>query len=200
MISAFLLLKDIQDALSRALAEFPFREPPGAANGQQAPSWRRPRAYVGQMPPKREGVLPDGTEQGRDLPFALVTIPKAEVTGEQPREYKVDVGVVYGVYSGERDNEAVAEEALNLGEAIVAAIACRRLWADSHYKMVLPVSLVIGTGKAQDIYAHGWEYVGPYGGGVVTAQFYAAFPAAEPPRNIVDAGEPAHPIYKNKEL
>ena len=152
MISTYLLLEDIKNELKAAFTGMRFHEPvnmdaPVAETAE--PKLREPRIMIQQLMPKRFGTLPDGEEQGEDVPFVVVKCLKAGLSGDSPREWTVNIGIIYGLYTPEHDSQACAQDALNAGERIVMALAKRLYWADNHYALKPGIDLVLGEGKPE---------------------------------------------------
>ena len=199
MTSTYFLLDDIRNRLKAEFSGMLFREPvengnPSTLDGKE--KYREPHFYVGQLPPKRSGVLPDGDSQGEDIPFVLVKLLTGKVTGEQPREYRVNVGIVFAVFVPEDDPEAGLQDLMNIGDRVIAILSTQRTWGANRFIQELPITLVQGSGKADNVYAAGLQIQGPYYMAAVTTQFMAAALPQIPPRNVIDAGEPEHPAYK----
>lgn len=196
MNSTFLLLDEIRNRLKEGFNGIVFREPVNdggkvTPNGEER--YREPHFYVGAVPSKRHGELDNGDEQGEDVPFVLVKWLTSEITGEEPRVFKVSVGIVYVVFVAENNPEAGMHDLANMSDRIVMLLSGQRYWCDNYFVQELPIQVVQGTGKADNVYASGLQNVGPYYMGAVTTQFYAAaLPQLVPP-GIVDAAESAHP-------
>lgn len=201
MSSTFLLLDDIRNCLKAAFSKFPLREPVNNGNPKTSlgeEKYRAPRLYVGQLPPKRAGETPGGDDQGEDVPYILVKCLSGDVTGENPREYQVSVGIVFEVFVPEENPEAGLQDLLNVADRILAVLASKRYWGDNRFVQVLPVGMVQGTGRADNVYASGLQIQGPYYMAAIQTQFKGAAPSQIPPPGIVDAAEPAHPAYHSE--
>lgn len=202
MTSTYLLLDDIRKHLAREFSGVVFRVPVAVDPRKRMAvreQHREPLIFIGQMPPKHSQPLPGGDDQGDDVPFILVKCLTGEVTGETPREYQVDVGIVFVVYSSEIDPEAGLQDLLNMADRIISLLSFNRYWADRHFVQSLPIRFVHGTGKADNVYRSGMN-VGPYYMGAVMTQFTTTALPQNPPRNIIDATEPEHPAYPSEEL
>ncbi len=187
MISTYLLLDDIRNHLKAEFAGVRFREPvedgmPLTSDGKE--KHREPHFYVGQLPPKRSETLPDGEEQGEDVPYVLVKCLGGDVTGEEKREYQVTVGIVFAVFN---NPEAGFQDLMNIADRVTAVLCARRFWANSTFFHEPPIKMVQGTGKADSVYLSGLQAQGPYYMAAVTTQFKAAAIPQKPPKNIVDA-------------
>lgn len=198
MISTYLLLDDIRNHLKAEFSGVHFREPvddgkPLTPEGEA--KYCEPRFYVGQLPPKRTGTLPEGEEQGEDVPFVLVKCLGGQVTGEQKREYQVDVGIVFSVFVPENNPEAGLQDLMNIADRVAVALCFRRYWANNAFFQEPPIKMVQGTGRVDSPYLSGMQVQGPYYMGAITTQFKAAALPQKPPKNIVDQGEPAHPAF-----
>ncbi len=131
--------------------------------------------------------MPNGKEQGEDVPYVLVKCLGSEVTGEEKREYRVDVGIVFAVFAPENNPEAGLQELMNISDRVIAAISFKRYWAGNTFYHEPPIKMVQGTGKADNVYFSGLQAQGPYYMAAVTTQFKAAAVPQKPPKNIVDA-------------
>ncbi len=190
MISTYLLLDDIRNHLKEAFAGMLFREPVESGMSRTAEGKEKycePRFYIGQLPPKRGGTLPNGAEQGEDVPYVLVKCLGGDVTGEQKREYQVTVGIVFAVFVPENDPEAGLQELMNIADRVMAALCVKRFWANSTFFHEPPIKMVQGTGKVDSVYLSGLQAQGPYYMAAVTTQFKAAALPQIPPQNTVDA-------------
>lgn len=191
MIATYALIDDIRNRLKAEFKGILFREPvddgkPRTVDGKE--KYREPHFYAGQLPPKRIGTLPDGEEQGEDIPYVLVKCLGAEVTGEERREYRVDVGIVFGVFVPENNPEAGLQDLMNVSDRVVAVLCAKRFWADNAFFHEPPIKMAQGTGKADSVYHSGLQVQGShYHMAAVTTQFKAVAPPQIPPKNIVDA-------------
>ncbi len=190
MISTYLLLDDIRNHLKEEFAGMFFRAP--VENGMPRALDRQEkhcelRCYVGQLPPKRGGTLPNGEEQGEDVPYLLVKCLGGDVTGEQKREYQVTVGIVFTVFVPENNPEAGLQELMTIADRVTASLCARRFWANRTFFHEPPIKMVQGTGKTDNIYHSGLQAQGPYYAGAVTTQFKAAAIPQQQPKDIVDA-------------
>ncbi len=190
MISTYGLIIDIRNHLQKEFAGVLFRAPVDDGKPYTAASGKKHselRFYAGQLPPKRMGTLPNGEEQGEDIPYLLVKCLGGEVTGEQKREYRVDVGIVFAVFVPGNDPDAGLQELMNVADRVIVALSFRRFWANETFFHELPIKMVQGTGKADNIYFSGLQAQGPYYMAAVTTQFKAAALPQNPPKNIIDA-------------
>lgn len=202
MNSTYLLLDDIRKRLACEFKGVVFRVPVAVGPNKKQPAGEQhqePRIFIGQMPPKHSQPMPGGEVQIEDVPFILVKCLTGEVPGESPREYQVDVGIVFAVYSPEIDPEAGLQDLLNMADRIIALLSFNRYWANRHFVQSLPIRFVHGTGKADNVYASGMN-AGPYYMGAVMTQFTAAALPQNPPRNIIDATEPEHPAQSSEDM
>ncbi len=183
--STYLLLDDIRNHMKEEFAGILFRAP--IENGMPCTSAGEKkhcelRFYIGQLPPKR-----NSEEQGEDVPYGLVKCLGGEVTGEQTREYRVDVCLIFAVFVPENNPEAGFQELMNVAEHAMWSICFRRFWANDTFVHAPPIKMVHGTGKADSPYFSGLQAQGPYYMAAVTTQFKAAALPQKPPKNIVDA-------------
>lgn len=199
MNGSFLLLDDIKNNLSDAFRNFPFAvsAPEDALRPGRENRIREPKVYLGQLPPRigdkpldfgRKPHGPAGhTDDPEYTPFIVVKLLDYQVGGEAMEGITANIGIVFTAYVPEDDREAGLHDLLNMGDRIVLTLRARDFWVDGHWKRQTPVSLIQGTGKAENIYESGLQDRGPYFGGAVTASFSANGLAPLGPYGIVDS-------------
>ncbi|MDR1744481.1 MAG: hypothetical protein LBS30_01870 [Planctomycetota bacterium] len=198
MKPTIILLRDLCDQLKKDFHGVLFREPVRGGLGETEDGkerYREPRFYIQNIGPKRVGVTPDGEEQGEDIPYILVKLLSTKTTGEEKRSYTVRVGIVFLAFDPDGNPETGSHDALNMHDRIIAALCSRRIWGMNSYIHEMPIDSAFEPGKAADVYDSRWQLNGPYYGGVILTQFYAAALPQKPPKTIVDQGEPAHPAF-----
>lgn len=201
MIPTYFLLEDMKKRFTAAFVGMAFREPVQHGNAltpSGGEKYREPRVYVGNLPPKEYRGGPSVSppvDQGEDVPYILVKLIGGAVSGEQPREYRVKVAIIFEVFVPESDPEAGLQDLMNIAERLMAVLSNQRLWCGGRFEQELPIEFSYGSGQAENPYLSGLQIQGPYYGGAITTQFKAAALPQEPPQDIIDAGEPAHPAY-----
>lgn len=201
MTSTYFLLQDIKKRFAAAFVGMKFREPVRRGNaltldGEE--KYREPRVYIGNLPPKEYQGGPSveaPPDQGEDVPYILVKLIGNSVTGEQPREHRVKVAIVFEVFVPESDPEAGVQDLANVSDRLMAVLSNQRYWYGGRFVQELPIEFSYGSGQAENPYLSGLQVQGPFYGGAITTQFTAAALPQEPPHHIVDAGEPKRPAY-----
>ncbi len=201
MNSTSLLLEDIRNELAKAFTGFRLLKPaPGGlkVDADREEAYCEPNIFIGSLP-SRQGQKPiplrsrgqaepfEVDDELRHVPFIMLKVIDSVITGEAPRVKTVGCAAVFTVFVGDDNREAGMVELLNVGDRIVEVFCLNRFWGDSHWQQQLPIRMVQGTGRAEDIYASGLQGRGPYYGGAVTTQFIAAASAQRSKRGTVDA-------------